>query len=116
MSTRKLWLGLAAGLLAGLGQAQAQISDGVVRVGVLNDISGVFQDTSGPGSVAAARMAAALFDAGVNVQPILFHVVPERSARLRFFLSSEHTAEEIERSVAALVAAREACLPRLRAG
>jgi 8-amino-7-oxononanoate synthase len=68
------------------------------------------------GSVAAARMAAALFDAGVNVQPILFPVVPERSARLRFFLSSEHTAEEIERSVAALVAAREACLPRLRAG
>ena len=67
-------------------------------------------------SVAAARIAAALFEAGVNVQPILFPVVPERSARLRFFLSSEHTAEEIERSVAALVAARENCLPRLRAG
>ena len=67
-------------------------------------------------SVAAARVAAALFDAGVNVQPILFPVVPERSARLRFFLSSEHTAEEIERSVAALAAARDACLPRLRAG
>ena len=68
------------------------------------------------GSVAAARMAAALFDAGVNVQPILFPVVPERSARLRFFLSAEHTAEEIERSASALAAAREACLPRLRAG
>ena len=53
---------------------------------------------------------------GVNVQPILYPVVPERSARLRFFLSAEHTAEEIERSVAALVAARESCLPRLRAG
>jgi 8-amino-7-oxononanoate synthase len=67
-------------------------------------------------SVAAARIAAALFDAGVNVQPILFPVVPERSARLRFFLSAEHTAEEIERSVAALAAARDACSPRLRAG
>jgi 8-amino-7-oxononanoate synthase len=67
-------------------------------------------------SIAAARAAAALFDAGVNVQPILFPVVPERSARLRFFLSAEHTPDEIERSVAALVAAREACLPRLRAG
>ena len=68
------------------------------------------------GSVAAARVAAALFEAGVNVQPILFPVVPERSARLRFFLSAEHTAEEIERSVAALAAAREACSSRLRAG
>jgi 7-keto-8-aminopelargonate synthetase-like enzyme len=67
-------------------------------------------------SVAAARVAAALFEAGVNVQPILFPIVPERSARLRFFLSAEHTAEEIEQSVAALVAARESCLPRLRAG
>ena len=67
-------------------------------------------------SVAAARIAAALFEAGVNVQPILFPVVPERSARLRFFLSSEHTPEEIERSVSALVAARETRLPRLRAG
>lgn len=67
-------------------------------------------------SVAAARVAAALFDAGVNVQPILFPVVPERSARLRFFLSSEHTQDEIERCVSALVAAREACLPSLRAG
>ena len=67
-------------------------------------------------SVAAARVAAALFDAGVNVQPILFPVVPERSARLRFFLSAEHAPDDIERCVSALVAAREACLPRLRAG
>lgn len=59
------------------------------------------------GSVAAARMAAALFEAGVNVQPILFPVVPERSARLRFFLSAEHTTEEIERTVAALAEARD---------
>ncbi|TCZ64525.1 aminotransferase class I/II-fold pyridoxal phosphate-dependent enzyme [Roseicella aquatilis] len=63
-------------------------------------------------SVAAARMAAALFEAGVNVQPILFPVVPERAARLRFFLSSEHTEEDILRTVAALVAARDG----LRAG
>jgi 8-amino-7-oxononanoate synthase len=67
-------------------------------------------------SVAAARVSAALFEGGVNVQPILFPVVPERSARLRFFVSSEHTAEEIGRSVSALAAAREACSPRLRAG
>jgi 8-amino-7-oxononanoate synthase len=58
-------------------------------------------------SVAAARMAAALFEAGVNVQPILFPVVPERAARLRFFLSAEHTEEEILRTVAAMAAARD---------
>jgi 7-keto-8-aminopelargonate synthetase-like enzyme len=58
-------------------------------------------------SVAAARMAAALFEAGVNVQPILFPVVPERAARLRFFLSAEHTEEEVARTVAAMVAARD---------
>jgi 7-keto-8-aminopelargonate synthetase-like enzyme len=57
-------------------------------------------------SVAAARMAAALFEAGVNVQPILHPVVPERSARLRFFLCSDHAEEEIRRTVAALVEAR----------
>jgi branched-chain amino acid transport system substrate-binding protein len=36
----------------------AEIPDGVVRIGVLNDTSGIFQDTNGPGSVEAARMAA----------------------------------------------------------
>ncbi len=55
----------AACLLACVGQAaRAQISDDVVRVGVLNDISGVFQDTNGPGSVMAARMAAEDFAGG----------------------------------------------------
>ena len=61
------WFAAAvAGLLACLvgGGARAQISDEVVRVGVLNDISGVFQDTNGPGSVMAARMAAEDFAGG----------------------------------------------------
>lgn len=49
---------LAALLAMGIATAQAQISDNVVRVGVLNDISGVFQDYNGPGSITAARMAA----------------------------------------------------------
>jgi len=56
-------------------------------------------------SVRAARMAAALFEGGINVQPILYPVVPERSARLRFFLCSEHRPAEIARAVAALAAA-----------
>ena len=44
--------------------ARAEISDNVVRVGVLNDISGIFQDTNGMGSVEAARMAAEDFNGG----------------------------------------------------
>src|SRR5215212_7938531 len=46
--------------------ARAEISDNVVRVGVLNDISGIFQDTNGMGSVEAARMAAEDFNGGAR--------------------------------------------------
>lgn len=46
------------------GPAFAEISDGVVRIGVLNDTTGVFQDTNGMGSVEAARMAADDFAGG----------------------------------------------------
>lgn len=42
----------------------AEISDGIIRIGVLNDISGVFQDTNGMGSVEAARMAVEDFNGG----------------------------------------------------
>src|SRR5262245_7853394 len=37
--------------------AQAQISDGVVKIGVLSDMSSLYADIGGPGSVAAAKMA-----------------------------------------------------------
>src|SRR5204863_2373615 len=46
------------------GTAKAEISDGVVRIGVLNDISGLFQDTNGMGSVEAARMEVEDFNGG----------------------------------------------------
>jgi 8-amino-7-oxononanoate synthase len=36
------------------------------------------------------------------VQPILYPAVPERSARLRFFVSSEHSEEQIRSTVEAL--------------
>jgi branched-chain amino acid transport system substrate-binding protein len=45
--------------------ARAQISDDVVRIGVLNDQSGLYADLGGPGSVVAARMA--VEDAGGTV-------------------------------------------------
>jgi branched-chain amino acid transport system substrate-binding protein len=43
--------------VVGVGAARAQISDDVVRIGVLNDQSNVYADLGGPGSVIAARMA-----------------------------------------------------------
>ncbi|MGO8917954.1 MAG: ABC transporter substrate-binding protein [Stellaceae bacterium] len=46
--------------------ALAQISDDVVRIGVLNDQSGLYADLAGPGSVIAARMA--VEDAGGSVR------------------------------------------------
>ena len=52
------WLVRTAGLMIMLtGAAQAQISDGVVKIGVLTDMSGVYSDLSGQGAVLAVRMA-----------------------------------------------------------
>ena len=50
-------------------------------------------------SIRAARVSDMLFRNGINVQPILRPAVPERSARLRFFLSSLHTPEQIRWAV-----------------
>lgn len=41
-----------------LGTTHAQVSDDVVKIGVLADMSGLYSDLSGTGSVAAAQMAA----------------------------------------------------------
>ena len=58
MMKRKLLSTLIAGLgLAGAGMAQAQMSGNVVKIGVLSDMSGLYADIGGPGSVVAAKMA-----------------------------------------------------------
>ena len=46
------------------GAAQAQISDNVVKIGVLSDMSSLYTDLAGAGSVVAARMA--VEDSGVE--------------------------------------------------
>jgi 8-amino-7-oxononanoate synthase len=53
-------------------------------------------------SLKAARLAEALFRRKINVQPIVYPAVQERSARLRFFMSSEHTEEQIQNAVDAV--------------
>jgi 8-amino-7-oxononanoate synthase len=54
-------------------------------------------------SIRAGRLAQAMFENGVNVQPILYPAVPERAARLRFFLTASHTEEQIRETVRILI-------------
>jgi branched-chain amino acid transport system substrate-binding protein len=63
MLKRTLISTLLAGALAAASGAQAQISDGVIRIGVINDMSGLYADITGNGSVVAARMAVEDFGA-----------------------------------------------------
>ncbi len=58
-------------------------------------------------SIKAARVADLLFQRGINVQPILYPAVPERSARLRVFLSSLHSEAQIRTAVAEIAQAVE---------
>ncbi|MGA2129201.1 MAG: ABC transporter substrate-binding protein [Xanthobacteraceae bacterium] len=65
---RGLFAIVAAGLAAiaaisAGGPARAQYSDGVIRIGVLNDMSGLYADLGGQGSVFAARQAVEDFGA-----------------------------------------------------
>lgn len=58
----RLWrtgwlLGVVASVGLGATVAPAQVSDDVVKVGVMSDMSGTYSDLSGPGSVVAAQMA-----------------------------------------------------------
>ncbi|MBV8936504.1 MAG: aminotransferase class I/II-fold pyridoxal phosphate-dependent enzyme [Alphaproteobacteria bacterium] len=54
-------------------------------------------------SIRAGRLAHAMFERGINVQPILYPAVPERAARLRFFLTASHTEEQIRDTIAILL-------------
>jgi 8-amino-7-oxononanoate synthase len=53
-------------------------------------------------SVKAVQLSQALSEHGIHVQPILYPAVAEKAARLRFFISCEHTEEQIRETVRAL--------------
>jgi branched-chain amino acid transport system substrate-binding protein len=63
---------VAAGLALTLcgGAAQAQISDDVVKLGVLTDMSSLYADATGKGSLAAVEMAVADYGGKVRGKPI----------------------------------------------
>ncbi len=64
IALRAVVLGSALGIAAGA-QAAPTVSDDVVKIGVLTDLSGPFSDWSGNGSVVATKMA--VEDAGSQV-------------------------------------------------
>jgi branched-chain amino acid transport system substrate-binding protein len=67
----KMTLALAAGLaLAGPAYAQTKISDDVVKIGVLTDMSGQFSHEAGDGAVTAVKMAVEDFGGTVLGKPI----------------------------------------------
>ncbi|MGZ9712483.1 ABC transporter substrate-binding protein [Glaciimonas sp. GNP009] len=71
MKTTIKKLTLAAVLLgASITSAFAQISNNVVKIGVLTDLSGLYSDLSGQGSIVAAKMAIADFGGTVLGKPI----------------------------------------------
>jgi len=69
---KKVAAAVAVALAAGA--AHAQVSGGVVKIGVLNDMSSLYADIGGPGSVVAAKMAVEDFQksskAGLKVEVI----------------------------------------------
>jgi len=65
--------GVVAVLALAVGGANAQISDGVIKIGVLSDMSSLYADLDGSGSVTAAQMAVEDFGAakkGMKVEII----------------------------------------------
>jgi branched-chain amino acid transport system substrate-binding protein len=57
-------IGIAVGAALGAGCAVAQVSDNVVKIGVLSDMSSLYTDLAGAGSVVAAKMA--VEDSGIE--------------------------------------------------
>jgi len=66
LSKHLLAVAVAASLASGA--AQAQISDNVIKIGILSDMSSLYTDLAGAGSVAAARMA--VTDSGIEKRGI----------------------------------------------
>jgi branched-chain amino acid transport system substrate-binding protein len=61
---KRTLIGIAVAAALGAGSAQAQISDNIIKIGVLSDMSSLYTDLAGAGSVAAAKMA--IEDSGIE--------------------------------------------------
>ncbi len=54
-------------------------------------------------SLQCIELSQNLFEQGINVRPIIYPAVPDKEARLRFFITSTHTEEQIHFTVNAIV-------------
>jgi len=57
-------IGMAVATALSLGTAQAQVSDNLIKIGVLSDMSSLYTDLAGAGSVVAAKLA--IEDSGIE--------------------------------------------------
>lgn len=60
-------------------------------------------------SMLCMRVSSALLASGVDAQPILYPAVPESKSRIRFFITAEHTEEQIAHTVQVLTDCIAAC-------
>jgi 7-keto-8-aminopelargonate synthetase-like enzyme len=54
-------------------------------------------------SMHCLRLSKAMFDRGVNVQPILHPAVEESASRLRYFITACHTEAQLRYTIDAMV-------------
>ncbi len=59
-------------------------------------------------SLRSLAISAALLRRGIDAQPILYPAVPENKARLRFFITAEHTEQQVVQTIDALAECVEA--------
>jgi branched-chain amino acid transport system substrate-binding protein len=72
-SVKQGLIAVAIAVALGTGAAQAQVSDNVVKIGVLSDMSSLYTDIGGAGSVVAAKMA--VEDSGIEKRGYKVEVV-----------------------------------------
>lgn len=64
----------------------------------------------------AIELSQLLFERGINVEPVVAPAVEQDKSRLRFFLSSEHSTEQIDRALEALSASIDRLPARVDVG
>jgi branched-chain amino acid transport system substrate-binding protein len=70
---KRTLLSLAVAAALGAGTAQAQISDNLIKIGVLSDMSSLYTDLAGAGSIVAAKMA--VEDSGIEKRGVKVEIV-----------------------------------------
>jgi 7-keto-8-aminopelargonate synthetase-like enzyme len=60
----------------------------------------------------ALAVSQGLLERGINARPILYPAVREAAARVRFFLTCEHSEEQIVRAMETLAAVMDETAPR----